>query len=607
MIIPTNPNPNLNPYQPQPKNEDVDWEAALQGLYSRRWLILTVTVLAGCLAALFTAVMPDVYTAQTSILVERFNDTPLHYKEILFPTGEQGPGYYETKVALLKSRPILEQTIKQLNLLEHYRKADKRVKNTQDVVKILNKRVRANVLGRTQIIRVEIKDTDPQMAARIANIISENFVREAWRERFFISDQLLKWFPDEAGTLQKNAPIQQLRKLETDEVITSLPSVMQDSVLNGIKQDRMKVDAEIRELSRRYTKEHPKMKELRARADYLKSELKGQIERIVGGLKAGLAGQFSVNNIKIVETATPPSKPSGPKRLLMVLGCTLVAFAFSAWLAIFLEYLNRHIRTEEDVKRLGVSFLGYMPLITDLDPTRNAKSLMDIMDSDIRLNDDVINIRTSLLFSMPAEQGKLLLCTSAIPGEGKSTIVAMLGLSLAESGSRVLLIDADMRNPTLHKIFNLDNEEGLSGCLAGAVKAREAVHILEKNTLLHVMPAGQKPPNPAVLIGSSALGQLISELAGEYDKIIFDVPPALHIADALILAQRMHGAILVFEEGKIHQTIAKKLIEKVSAAHGILIGTVVNRAKFQKLDYRAYHYYHQYQKKYYHDTVGKPD
>ena len=604
MIIPTNP--NLNSYQGQSKNEDIDWEAALQSLYTRRWFILTITALVCSLAVAFTAAMPDIYTAQTSILVERVDDTPLHYKEILFPAGEQGPGYYETKVALLKSRPILEETIKGLDLVEHYRKEDAGVKSVQDVLKILNKRIRANVLGRTQIIRVEIKDTNPEMAARIANTISENFVREAWRERFFISDQLLKWFPEEAGTLQKNTPIQQLRKLDTDEIIASLPSVMQDSILNGIKQDRMKIDAQIRELSRRYTAEHPKMKELRARGDYLGSELKAQIERIVSGLKAGLAGQFSVNNIKIVESATPPTKPSGPRRLLTVLGFTLVSLVLSAWSAVFLEYLNRHIRTEEDIKRLGVTFLGHMPLITGLGSTQNGKRLDDLIDSDMRLGDDVMNVRTSLLFSMPAEQGKLLLCTSAIPGEGKSTIAAMLGISLAESGMRVLLIDADMRNPTLHKIFHLENEEGLSGCLAGTVKAREAVQIMEKNTFLHVLPAGKKPPNPAVLIGSSAMGNLISELASEYDKIIFDVPPALHIADALILGQRMHGAILVFEAGKIHQTIAKRLIEKVSTAHGILIAAVVNRTKFQKLDSRAYQYYHQYQK-YYHRPVGKPN
>lgn len=596
----------INPSQPQFKHEDVDWEAVLQSLYRRRWFILTLAGIVLCTVTLVTATLPDMYTAQTSILVERVNETPLHYKEILFPLGEQGQGYYETKVALLKSRPILEQTIEQLGLKEHYRKRDRRVKNVQDVVKVLRKRVHANVLGRTQIIKVDIQDTDPQMAAAIANRISENFVRETWRERFFISDQLLQWFPGEAKTLQKSSPIKQLQKLEQDEIATSLPSVMQDPVLNSIKQDRMKVDAEIRELSRRYTPEHPKMKELLARAGYLESELKAQIERIIGGLKAGLAGQFSVNNIKIVENATVPLHPSGPKRLLTILAATFLTLAFSAWLSIFLEYLNRHIRTEEDVKRLSLSFLGYMPFVAGLQAESNGKSIIDILDSEVRLNDDIMNIRTSLLFSMPAEQGKLMLCTSAIPGEGKTTIAAMLGVSLAESGFRVLLVDADMRNPSLHKIFNLENQEGLSGCLAGTLSAKDVIQIVETNSLLHLMTVGTKPPNPAVLLGSAAMGQLIAELAAQYDKIIFDVPPALHIADALILAERMHGAVLVFEAGKVHQTIAQKLIEKVSAAHGILIGAVVNRADYQKLDYQTYQHYQQYQK-YYHSPVGNPN
>jgi len=598
-----NPSTNLNP--PLPKNEDIDWEMGVQSLYRRRWLILTVTGIAFCLSAFFTAALPDFYTAQTSILVERVNDTPLHYKEILFPTGEQGAGYYETKVALLKSRPILEQTIEQLHLVEHYRGKNRHVKNVQDAVSFLRKRIHANVFGRTQIIKVDIKDTDAQMAADIANKISENFVREAWRERFFISDQLLKWFPGEAQTLQKNSPITQLQKLETEEIITSLPSVMQDPVLNGIKQDRMNVEAEIRELSRRYTKEHPKMKELHAKADYLDSEFRGQVEKIIGGLKAGLAGQFSVNSIRVVENAMAPSQPSGPKRLLIVLACTFLALALSAWFAVFLEYLNHHIRTEEDIKRLSLSFLGYMPFVAGIDETaRNGKSITDIVNAAPRLGDDIINIRTSLLFSMPAEQGKLIMCTSAIPGEGKSTMAAMLGISLAESGARVLLVDADMRNPSLHKIFKLENQEGLSACLAGTLNPKDAIQLVGENLALHVMTAGKKPPNPAVLLGSAAMGQLIAELSSGYDKIIFDVPPALHISDALILAERMHGAVLIFEAGKVHQTIGRKLIEKIRAARGILIGAVINRADFQKLDYQAYQHYHSYQKYYHNIPAG---
>lgn len=600
---------NQNTYsysQQQPlKNESIDWEMGWQSLYRRRWLILTVTGIVFCLSILITTTLPDQYTAQTSILVERVDGSALHYKEVLLPSGEQGPGYYETKVALLKSRPILERTVEELKLVEHYHKKNRRVKSLQDAVKILQKRIHANVLGRTQIIRVDIQDLDPEMAAAIANSLSELFVRESWRERFFISDQLLKWFPSKAKTLQNTSPIQQLQKLEKEDVISSLPSVMQDPVVNGIKEDRMRVDVEIRELSRRYTDEHPKMKELHARADALENEMKGQIEKIVGGLKAGLAGQFSANNIKIVENATAPTKPSGPKRLFIVLAATFLAAALSAWFAVFLEYLNHHLRTEEDMRRLSLSFLGYLPRLTALETAANGKSSLDFVKTDRRLHDEITNIRTSLLFSMPADQGKLIMFTSAIPGEGKSTIAAMMGASLAESGSKVLLVDADMRKPSLHKIFNLENEEGLSACLAGTLKAKDVVQVVGQNFMLHVMTAGKRPPNPAVLLSSATMGQLIAELAGEYDKIIFDVPPALHIPDALILAERMHGAVLVFEAGKIHQTIGKKLIEKIKNARGILTGAIINRADYQKLDYQAFQHYQQYQK-YYHSAAGNP-
>lgn len=591
------------------KMDEIDWERAWQSLYRRRWFILTVSSFVFILSALFTSSMPDLYTAQTSILVERIDDKPLHYKEVLMPMGEQGPAYYETKVALLKSRPILEQTVIQLNLIEHYQKKNRRVKNVDDAVRILQKRIGARVLGRTQIIRVDVEDTSSKMAADIANRLSENFVREAWRERFFISDQLLEWFPDEAKTLQKNSPIKQLEQLSQDQMISSLPSIMQDPVVNRIKEDRMKVDAEIRELSRRYTPQHPKMKELRAKGDYLESELKAHIEKIISGLKAGLAGQFSANSIKIVESANVPSQPSGHQRMLIVLGCTLLAALFSAWVAILMEYVNRRIRTEDDIERLSLPFLGYLPLITGLKRVPDSNSVLDVVDSDARLRDDIMTIRTSFLFSMPRDRAKLMMCTSATPGEGKSTLVAMLGVSLAESGSKVLLVDADMRNPVLHKIFRLENKEGLSACLAGMFKGGDLIQPLANKPMLHVMTAGKRPPNPVLLLGSEAMTRLISELSNEYDKIIFDVPPALLISDALILAEKMHGVILLFDAGKVHQTTAKKLIEKITIARGSVIGAVMNRVEYQKLDYKAYQYYHQYEKYYRNtaETAGNPN
>ena len=142
----------------------------------------------------------------------------------------------------------------------------------------------------------------------------------------------------------------------------------------------------------------------------------------------------------------------------------------------------------------------------------------------------------------------------------------MLSISLAETGERVLLVDADLRNPSIHRLLKLENRCGLSDCLVGAANFRDVVQVMEKLPALHVITAGGKTPNPVVLLDSSFADSLLEQFSGGYDRVIFDVPPALQMADALILAGKVHATILVFQSGRTHQDIARKLIERISLA-----------------------------------------
>jgi len=599
-----NLNYNTQDYQVGDKDVGADWHASLQSVFRRRWFILTAVTAVFCLSVLILSRFPDVYTASTSVLVDRVDEDANNYKEILLPMSEQGASYYETKVALLKSYPILEKTAAELNLVEHYKEQGYKVINNQGAVGVLSRKISAHVMGRTQIIKVSVEDQNPEMAAKISDAVSNIFVREQWRERFFVSDQLLQWFPDEAETLQQNSTIEQLQKLDTNkmdvnELSAYLPSVMKDSVLNTMKQDRMKIDAELEELSKRYTQEHPKMKELNARAGYLEQEFDIQVQKIVKGLKAGLSGQFSVNNIKVIENAIAPTDPTSPKRFLIVVTATFLSLILCIWISIFMEYLNRSIRTEDDIKSLGISFFGYLPLLKDLAKSEERSKITDLLHSDIRLNDDLTAVRVNLLFSTPADLGKLIMCTSSIPGEGKTTVAAMLASSLADSGLKVLLVDADMRKSTVHQVFKLDGyQNGLSSCLTGAAQAKDVIQVMDSNPLLHVMPSGKRPTNPVILLGSKTMDNLIAELSEDYDKIIFDMPPVLHIPDAMFLAEKMHVALIVFQEGKIHSKIGKQIVAKVGNRKNILVGSVINQAELEKHGYQAYQYYHKYHKYY---------
>src|SRR3990167_22269 len=177
---------------------------------------------------------------------------------------------------------------------------------------------------------------------------------------------------------------------------------------------------------------------------------------------------------------------------------------------------------------------------------------------------------------MPAERSKVILCTSTIPEEGKTTVASLLGMSLAHSGERVLLIDADMRKPALHRIFRLDNQAGLSNCLIGSSRWREVIHEIDQAPGLFVMTAGKTAPNPPILLNSSTVDGLLQELEMDFTKIIFDVPPSFHIVDGLILAKKVQGIVMIFRAGQVHQGAGKKMKEKIVLANGTLIGAIVN-------------------------------
>ena len=597
-------NLNGNTYLAEDETDVLDLVFLWKLIQSKRWFIFTVTAIVFALSLIHSLGLPTVYTARAKILVERIDQSAFQNPELLKPQTEWGTMYYQTRAELIKSRQILQSAAESLNLVEHYRKIYKNVRTNEAAVAILIDKVDTKILRGTQIIELSVVDTDPEWAAKIANAIAENFLRESWRERLFISDQLLKWFPKEGEALEDNSPINQLKKLEKEDAIASLPSVSRDPVINSIKQERLNVDAQIKELSRRYTPEHPKMKELLSRAEYLESEMKAVMDKIISGLKSGLVGQFGISNVKIVEKAAIPNRPSGPKRQRLILLATLLGFLGSVLFLALLHHLDQNIRVEEDIREIPLPFLGYLPLITELEghsKNGNFRKLFDHVLKDARLSNEINNVRAALLFSMPAERSKSLMFTSAIPEEGKTTIASMLSIALAETSERVILIDADMRKPSLHHLFSLENKCGLSNYLIGSAKLEDVVQAIDNIPNLFMITAGENTPNPTILLSSATIDRLINELEPNYDKIIFDVPPSLHISDGLILARKVHGTILIFHAGKIHQNIGKKMKEKITSANGVVLGGIINRADYKKLDYPYYQYYHKYTK-YYHKS-----
>jgi len=197
-------------------------------------------------------------------------------------------------------------------------------------------------------------------------------------------------------------------------------------------------------------------------------------------------------------------------------------------------------------------------------------------------------IRTNILFSSVDREIQSLMVTSAGPSEGKSTTSSNLAVVFAQQDKKVLLVDADMRKPTMHYTFQAMNYSGLTNVLTKQIGLSKAVQSTEVENL-YILPSGPIPPNPAELLSSQAMEDFLAEAYQEYDLVIFDTPPVLAVTDAQVLANQCHGSVLVVSSGNTEIEAAQKAKELLQSAKGKLLGVVLNNRKIKESNY--YYYY----------------
>lgn len=200
-------------------------------------------------------------------------------------------------------------------------------------------------------------------------------------------------------------------------------------------------------------------------------------------------------------------------------------------------------------------------------------------------------IRTSIQFAQAGKELKTLMVTSCTPDEGKSMTISNLAVVLTQAGKSVLLIDCDMRNPTVHKNFALSNRVGLSACISMGTPLAEAVQET-KVAGLYALTAGVIPPNPSELLGSERMQQLLAEAAGIYDYVLVDTPPVLPVTDALIVGRIVDGSILVIASGADKVEMAKDVKEQLVSAGANILGVVLNKVRSEHSHGYGYYYYY---------------
>jgi tyrosine-protein kinase Etk/Wzc len=296
--------------------------------------------------------------------------------------------------------------------------------------------------------------------------------------------------------------------------------------------------------------------------------------------------------VSILDGASPPS-PIGTNLRQKVLLGLLVGLLLGVGGAFFLEYLDQTVKTAADVERVvGAPVLGLIPyepkLIAGANGGRKPVLALVSLSPDDPTVEAYRSLRTNVTFVSAERPVQLLSVTSPGPGEGKTTTVANLAMVLAQGGSRVLLIDGDLRRPLLHRAFQLIDEPGLTDVLIGNVSIREALRPeVAKN--LDVLPSGARPPNPSELLGSDAMRRLLTDARRDYDYVVLDTPPALPVTDASIVGASVDATVLVMRSGETEETAAQRTVSQLERVHARLAGVVLNGVSRRHDRYYSYY------------------
>jgi succinoglycan biosynthesis transport protein ExoP len=334
---------------------------------------------------------------------------------------------------------------------------------------------------------------------------------------------------------------------------------------------------------------------LKREADTNKDLYKGLLQRMK---EAGISAGITASNLQIVDQAEMPTKPFKPNKKLNLLLAAVVGLFLGVGLAFFLEHLDDTIKTPEDLQNvIRLPSFGIVPegayerrRLVD----SNHSFPVELATSDFpksMLSEAYRSIRTSILLSSSGNPPKTIAVSSPNPGEGKTTTVMNTAIVLSQTGARVIIIDADMRKPRIHKVFGKENGVGLSSFLSGNADL-EAVIQKSKFPELYYIPSGPIPPNPSELLGSVLFKKMIEGLESRFHYLIIDSPPLLAFSDSVIISTNVDGVVMVVIGGKTPRETLKRSKEVLLQVDARILGVVINRARIRGAEYGSY--YHRY-------------
>ncbi|WP_152974012.1 polysaccharide biosynthesis tyrosine autokinase [Levilinea saccharolytica] len=573
------------------------------------WLLLLGVLLGGVGGYIGSTYQTPMYQSATKFLVSRAPDQRV--SDVGYISDQQ---LALTYIQLLTTQPVLDAASAKVGY------------------KVDGSQITGQLVRDTLLIQVTVEDSDANRAALIANslisvLIDQNEIIQA--SRFAASEESLqaqlKQMEQQIAALQIEISLvsEQTQKDQQKEVNAQIKS-LQESIL-GVQKEISAVSPSGQttptpEQMNLIKEKELRLERLQSTLDFYQqiylNLLNGEIstsnsqavdleqkrstltqyQQIYSNLlnsyeSVRLARLRNTPNVVQVEQAEPAKRPIRPRPLTnAALGCT-VGLLIAAGIIFLIEYLDNTIKSPEEIAQLfEAPVIGYIP---EVKSSRSREALMSADEPRSPFAESLRSLRTNLEFSSVDKPLRVLLVTSGGPGEGKTTLAANLGMVMAQAGKRVIVVDADLRRPKLHKFLGVNNRVGLSDIFLNH-RTIQAITRPWRDSDMGVITSGSLPPNPAELLASDKMRQFIEGLKEQCDIAIIDSPPIL-VADAAVLASRVDGVLVVMNPGKTDRNSGSATFEQLRRVNARVLGVIFNRIPANRAEYYGgYHHYSQY-------------
>jgi polysaccharide biosynthesis transport protein len=700
---------------------NIDFLDYWRSITKRKWGIIGLGLSIAIVAGIITSVMTPIYKATALLMIEENKNKVISIEDV-YAVSSSKREYFQTLIEVMQSREVAMKTIQRLKLWNYPvfdpRNKDKGIKQkiletigigTSKETKWDEDRLAAAVYGKFRsslsvepvknsfLVIIHFESPDNNLAALVANTVSETFIRNDLDTRYQVTRQASNWlqenlasvkdklehseknlqtYRDQHGIVNIQSAAQsglgqqiseytsrladsRMRRAEAETAynqiknagpgadLSSLPSVSKHPSVLDAKKQLSDADRKLNELSQRYGPEHPKLVQTKAELHSAQDNFKRQLDNVVltvtreyeaarstentlekslGGARAMIQNinrkeyqlgalerevdsnrqlyemflkraketNISLENqspvARVIDSALTPSTPAKPRKTLIISLALLGGIFLGALASLLIDRLDNTLKTSDDAEaKLHQPILTTLPVLPKDASDRVTSSHIFLEKPDSVYAESIRTARSGVLLSAIDKPNRILLVTSSLPGEGKTTFSINLALAHAHT-AKTLLLECDMRRPTIARSMDLEpGASGLSDLVAGTSTLKECLHSVNGSTL-SVIPAGTIPPNPLELLISNRFKETIEALAKHFEIIVIDSPPVELVSDAQVVAPYATGTIFVVKAAETPFKLAAKAINRIKRGGGEILGVVLNQLDFQK----AHKYYGEY-------------